>query len=522
MTKSSESETFIIEEEARPQLLDSMTHLYSAAKFALFDLLDNELDAATPGEPTMVNVNCARDRLDFSGLGGEGMDKEGLKNFFAWGTSRKRAKLGRYGHGAKTAMSYLARSFKITCAKEQGDVLELAGRLEGRETGFLKHEGRMSGGNRGRAFVKISLSGLKRTVQPRSLAEDIGNYYDPALEKERILVYVNDQRVEPIKVVEPGERVEPEKVRNTVYLAEKKAWFEFGLPDGSKVTGWYGKLDKDKPPPQLVKPGIRVYVYDRRVSHGLTFGHPSVDSDPGMRLLFGKLFIDSEHVAVTSAKENLDFDNDLWKEVIEPKMHEILKPFVDRISELPEAERVPRGDKEAIDKGIRAVKLALTSLGESFGLGTGRRIKVRGGDKFSSGQSGKRQESGDQEARQKARKAVWKVSRPEERQRHFAGGFPEIKLRDLGLRVRSEMVETVDEKGGKKISLFVNRNFSAYSSYRKRDSLPVYIVDVLSYELARIATVGHRAEEDYDRILKYTFEEIQDEAHRIGSKQGIL
>lgn len=479
----------VIKERIDPRLLDAIENVYPGVKWAIFDLIDNDLDAAKPEYSTLINLTVEKDKFVSTSYGGEGMDVSDLESFFVWGKSGKRRRLGRYGHGGKTAISYLARKFSISCAKEQGKKWDVVGEtITKRDLGLKEYNAVASGENRGRAFVRIELNGLKRKIDSRVLQQEIASTYAPALRKKKIVVYVNDEKVEPLEI----------------FLAGSPEWFEFQLSGGIKISGWVGILDKDKPQSSHVRPGMRGYVFDRLITSGLMFGHQTAEQDSGVRLLVGEFNIDSDEVTLTSAKNDFDRDSRIWLELISPKMHEILTPFIEKLSEFSETGRVPKGDRVAVDAAVKALKLGLISLKERLpSLITGR-LRVR------------MTELSKMVDRQHPINPVHRKIDDEKNKvegRHPVSGFPEIRFRDLGGEVRSEVIE---ESSGK--VLLINPNYAAYQIAREKNVLILYVIECATFELARIATSDHKGQEDYDRLLKFTFESLLAASIKAGRK----
>lgn len=477
-------------ESAEPELLPHLQYQYRNPIEAIQDIIDNSFDARVEGRPLLIYINYEEKagKLMISDHGGMGMGDEELGKFFKWGLSKKRGQLGRYGWGGKAAMTYLAKSFRILCAKEGDDYATEIYEPhwdDDRSAGYKDIDGMQKPRHPGHGFVQIELEGLKRKIVPEKLFEALGDTYRLAIRERKVTIIFNGKEVPPLKIPTEGERIP----------------FEITLLNDDKVVGWFGLLPKDRALPRGIKPGIKGNVFGRKITDGLFFGHPEPHKEPGTRFLIGEFNIDSEKMPLMTGKNDFDRGSILWEDLTE-QMHQLLSSYIEELTETKAMVRLPKGDREAINIAHKIVRLGLVRMGEiTYGVRQPRKRKEKR-------EKGEREERGKYIPRTPAPKGA-----VGERKRLGAGGFVKFICRDLGATVRS----AVDEEEGRK-KLIICPNYIGYKEARKRGVLDLHIIETAALEIAKPSTGEELSVPEYlERANTYYREFIH-----AGRKAGLL
>jgi len=106
-----------LKEDFDPALISALYRNFKDPIQAILEIVDNAIDDRIPGWPMIITVEVEKDNICVVNKGGRGMGLEELGNFFIWGRSKKRGKLGRYGQGGKAAMGYPGKSWRIRTKK---------------------------------------------------------------------------------------------------------------------------------------------------------------------------------------------------------------------------------------------------------------------------------------------------------------------------------------------------------------------------------------------------------------------
>lgn len=455
-------------EKVDARLLSSLEYQYQTWTEAIQEITDNCWDARIEGRPFVIFINLEENELTITDRGGKGMGLQELEDFFVWGVSEKRGKLGRYGYGGKAAMTKLARSVRIVSSLENGDSVFTVEELDwdSRPDGFKEIDWVSQPRVPGQGSVQLELKRLKHRIDPQKLAQSLGDTYRLALKNRGMTVVLNGQEVPFLEIP----------------TIPEKTGFEFTLTGGEKVTGWLGQLKEEHFSAGL-KPGIRGCVFERKIEEGLFFGHPEPHQEPSMRFLIGEFNINSETIPLMAGKNGFEQSSPVWEE-ISVQMHILLTPLAEKLIHAQPELRVPRGDGEMIKSAYRIVRLGLIDMGKtSFGIRPARETK---------GKNRSQKGPGEPEHRRYLPRTPAPEGAVGQRKRLANEGFINFLCRDLGPGVRSAVV---GEPGERK--LLINPNFAAYRESRNRGSLVLHLIETAALELAKPTVEEEMTIEEY-------------------------
>lgn len=339
-----------IEEEFSPRAIEAFMANYRDAQQAFLDIIDNAIDNRFDDKKLNVRIRVARNELSVYNEGGEGLDREGLRNFFKWGHSEKIDRIGQFGVGGKGAMGFLGRSMEVVCSAANSD-LELRvydpnweSRQEGEKKRFKPDVKRTQISE---GYFRARITNLKKEVNSLTLAQKLGDIYRPLLLTERVKITVNGSEVEPleIKYVEDDLNLKPESLTVQTRFGET-----FDLKVGVLAEG------------QKVKPGIRCYYRGRLIEDEQYFGHPTPAQMPQAARLIGEA--DLDFVPVTPNKSNFNHSSAQWIHASK-RMRDVLEPWMAKIAKLEVSEKTPveNYEKELAKKAKRAVEHVLGIVG---------------------------------------------------------------------------------------------------------------------------------------------------------------
>lgn len=344
--------TYEIEEQISPRILTNLMQNFRNAGEALFEIVDNAVDAADVERRRLrIEIEWLPERIVVVDRGGRGMDLEGLRAFFRWGESAKAGRegaLGRFGQGGKAAIGYLARSFEIV-AKAAGE--RQAYRLVDDDYGD-----RALGTKRYAAepidlavpveegYVGIRLTRLNRhRIDARSLAQRLADVYGELIAAGRCTIVLNGEELRA-----------PE-----LPLDRPRTDVAFRLADGRAVRGWFGRLAPDVAKKGRLRGGLRLTVHGRLIVDGEFFGHRGPWFKQSLNQLIGVLELGA--VPVNMNKTDFDRDSAEWTQVQE-YMHRAIAPLVLELSGQRDADRVTRSDWRRVRAAQALVEQALAVL----------------------------------------------------------------------------------------------------------------------------------------------------------------
>ena len=341
-----------VEEQISPRILTNLMQNFRNAGEALFEIVDNAVDAADVERRRLrVEIEWLPDRVVVVDRGGRGMDLEGLRAFFRWGESAKAGRqgaLGRFGQGGKAAIGYLAGAFEIT--------VKAAGERQAYRLADDDYAQRMAGTKRYRAepvdlavpldegYVEIRLTRLNRhRIDARALAQRLADVYGELIAAGRCTIVLNGEVV-----------AAPE-----LPLDRPRTDVAFRLADGRAVYGWFGRLAPDVAKKGRLRGGLRLCVHGRLITDGEFFGHRGPWFKQSLNQLIGVLELGA--VPVNMNKTDFDRDSGEWAQV-QARMHEAIAPLVMELSGQREADRVTRSDWRRVRTAQALVEQAIAFL----------------------------------------------------------------------------------------------------------------------------------------------------------------
>lgn len=340
-----------ISEQIDPRAIGAFMANYRDPQLAILELIDNAVDNRIEGRPLSVRVRVYRNELAIFNQGGQGLDLEGLRDFFTWGRSEKTTgqKIGFFGVGGKGAMGYLGRSLEIACSLDDSSleyrVFEPDWETRGESLKEIAVEERSATSQEG--YFRAKISNLKQEVSASALRKTLADIYRPLLMDGSVAIKVNDSQIQPLQIhyLENDPNFAPEFKKAQTRLGQ---WFKL----------WFGVLTEG----QQVKPGIRCYYRGRLVEDGHFFGHPKPAQLPQTSRLIGEAHLD--FVPVTTNKASFDHASAAW-EAAASRVHTILEPYVEKLSslKLEQKNRVEGYEKDLAKKAKRIVEHVLAVSG---------------------------------------------------------------------------------------------------------------------------------------------------------------
>lgn len=344
--------TYDVEEQISPRILTNLMQNFRNAGEALFEIVDNAVDAADVERRSVrVEIEWLPDRIVVLDRGGRGMDLAGLRAFFRWGESAKAGRegaLGRFGQGGKAAIGYLAGAFEIVVkAAGESRAYRLADDDYGhRGLGTKRYTAEPVdlAVPRDEGYVEIRLTRLNRhRVDARALAQRLSDVYGELIRTGRCAILLNGESV-------PSPELPLDRPRADV---------AFRLADGRAVHGWFGRLAPDVAKKGRLRGGLRLCVHGRLITDGEFFGHRGPWFKQSLNQLIGVLELGA--VPVNMNKTDFDRDSTEWAQV-QARMHDAIAPLVLELSGQREADRVTRSDWRRVRTAQALVEQAIAVL----------------------------------------------------------------------------------------------------------------------------------------------------------------
>lgn len=332
-----------VRERIDPGITSSLFSNYRSSADAVMELVDNALDSRIGRRQLMIELALHPTWIVVHCEGGQGMGPRDLeKNYLRWGGSPKRGRnlLGQYGQGGKAAVGHLGTRFMVESSRPGDDVAWRFDDPDYRDRSRLKTYELERVPKRTPAqdgYVRIRVDGVDKRVDARRIAARLVDTYRPLLESAAVVFTVNNTDLVPPPVLTLERRTFRVRAGGTI------------------LSGWAGIADPEQRSADFT-PGIRCYKLGRLISHGETFGHPSVAQAPGMAQLMGE--VDLPAVPLTMNKSDFDRDSPEWV-AVEGRMHEVLLPLARRLSkagQVPPARSALRAAEQArrlLSKALR-------------------------------------------------------------------------------------------------------------------------------------------------------------------------
>lgn len=458
---------------------------YRDSQLAFLELIDNAIDNRIVGStsPLAVRVRVSKDELSIHNQGGEGLDLQGLDNFFNWGHSEKTERIGIWGVGGKGAAGYLGQSLELVCSAK-GSQTEYrivdpnwTRRVDG-EIKQFKPEVKRSHSEDG--YFRIRITNLTKEVNKAALTTKLGDIYRPLLLTNKIKIKVNGVDVEPLEIryVENDQKLKPDNL-----VVQTRFGDHFDLKVGVMEEG------------QSLKPGIRCYYHGRLIEAEHFFGHPTPAQIPQAARLIGEA--DLDFVPVTPNKSNFIHSSPQWIHASK-RMHEVLSPWSDKLQSIEIQRKTPvEGyERELAKKAKRILEHVLAT--------TGIITKTM----LPGESAGRRPQSPSENPRVKTGRTSTSKG-PKEGQTAPVldatigemkrwGAMHDIDIAPMGNNGRRS--EVIDEKGRK--ILKINSDHPLYQAEKKAgdDALGLYQTETAILKIAELATQG-KSIEDYSELV---------------------
>ncbi|HEC91376.1 MAG TPA: hypothetical protein ENI51_00020 [Candidatus Atribacteria bacterium] len=350
----------VIKESFNPKLISALYKNFSDQYVALQELIDNAVDDRIKGKKLIVTIDIKDEdnKIVIKNHNGKGMGIEDLMNFFTWGSSDKRKRIGRYGQGGKAALGYLAKSFKIKshpAGSYDGYFIKVDD-WENRDSGFkeFKIEKYQSSREFDVGSVALEISNLKKRFQKETIKKKISDIYRPLIMKGKVDFFLDGEKIlcPPVNYDEGTKRV-----------------FSLDFNIGSNhynITGEYGIVSDIR----SLRGGFNIYQYGRKVAHKEYFGHMDPSKRWNLERLYGELYIDFD-VPLLMNKTDIDRDSTLWRKIKELMYNEI-KPTIREAIDYRAPTKKEKGSIRRITKrlkkkeGKQGLSLELTNYGPNL------------------------------------------------------------------------------------------------------------------------------------------------------------
>lgn len=343
MKEHGDEQPWEIQEEVSTRAIEALMANYGDPQQAFMELIDNAVDNRIDRVPLEVRIRVTRGELSVHNVGGNGLTREGLGNFFVWGYSEKTAReIGFYGVGGKAAMGYLGRSMLVVCSpngsSEEYRVEDPS--WESRQEGQWKRfrpEIRRTETEEG--YFRVRVTGLKQKVLVSPLIARLGNVYRPLLRDGSVKIYVNGVEVQPLEVryKDDDPNLVPER-------------FRLGTRFGEDIQMKVGVLADDQ---KGVRPGLTFCYRGRVIEEGQFPGKvPSPTQLPSMERFYGEG--DLDFVPVTTNKVGFNRGSVAYADAVTAIERAIVPKWTDK---------------------MKTVKVEHTSPVEKFEEDLARRVK---------------------------------------------------------------------------------------------------------------------------------------------------
>lgn len=273
---------------------------------AIAELIDNSIDARIEHQTEHIEIDLNFEKSQITIRDdGHGMDRNELKNALVIAKETKSTgdKLGRFGLGMKSACSNLGKSFTISTVK-QNTLVEFMATYDEDQwmsdksknwTNFeIKEVEKRETNQHGTTIIIKKLNIPLYPNQLLNFRKQFGIRYGPYLKNNQIEIRVGAKRCHVI---------EPELENGT------KHTLDINLPNGNKITGWIGLLEK-----RSIKGdyGFHLYRRERLIKAFDKFG---VRNHPEVAKIIGKISLD--HVPINFQKTGFLEDSLEYKESVD-------------------------------------------------------------------------------------------------------------------------------------------------------------------------------------------------------------
>lgn len=473
-----QAKELLFQEQFDPALISALYKNFKDPIEAVLEIIDNAIDDRVPGKRMIVTVGKKRDRLSITNKGGIGMGPKELENFFIWGLSKKRGKLGRYGQGGKAAMGYLGKSWSIRSTKTEEDIEYVVeesdwdDRTSGLKEYIPKTQKTMFLED---GVVQIDIWNLKRNINNEKIRRVLGNIYSPLIESGEIEIILKG-KIPPLKIP----------------LDRSKEYFNFKLSNKQTIRGWLSFLEEGS----SMKGGIKCYAFGRLITEKEFFGPRDPSFKASINRLIGEIYIDFE-IPLLMNKTDFDRGSMEWQE-IKDEMYKIMNPYIELLLEEKENNLPTEKEHKEVQNAGEIWREFLKYREHSQKEGKLPGLPIDFGQKQPEPATDQKDITlnGEIKVDKREREPYDPATPPPLNsigKRRRTGSYPKPILHSLPEFVRYE----VKEEGGEQV-IIINNNFPVYQLRKPQISLYVWETLILEYAKAEegdIQTIPEYIEE---------------------------
>jgi hypothetical protein len=344
----------------RKGLIRALSSQFKNVPQAVFELVDNSVDARLSNRPLSIWVTHEKDSITVLDVGGRGMGRKGLEDLLQWGGGavHQSGDIGEYHVGGKAAIAYLGNDLRIrTKAIHEDEAVELLYKnFASSESSDDQQESvftgkRPFGSTPDTGWTEIQISNLNvGRYRFDGLQARIADTYRTLLTPrddaggKSLSIFVRGEEVQSLDL--PLAR-EPEKIE----LNEK-------LDKLGKVRGWAGRLDRERlTSATRVAPGLRLIYNGRLIEDEQFFRWESSKTQGRFGSLIGEIEVGKrpEGLQVRPDKSAFLHDNEAW-DMFYKRVNAWLEPLMSALIKLHEEKPITKDEKRSLSEVLRELE----------------------------------------------------------------------------------------------------------------------------------------------------------------------
>jgi hypothetical protein len=410
---------------------------------AVFELVDNSVDARMSNRPMSIWVDLEGDSITVLDVGGRGMGRKGMSELMQWGGDifHDEHRIGEFAIGGKAAIAYLGNDLRIrTKSINEDEAWELVYKdfalsdsLEApNETVYTGKWPKGVDADSGWTEIRITkinngrnrFDGLQRKI-----ADTYRTLLLPSEDatKKMLSIYIRGEEVPPLLL--PLAR-DPERIT----IDEK-------LEKIGRVRGWAGRLDRERLTSAVrVPPGLRLIYNGRLIQDEQFFRWESSKSQSRFGSLIGEIEVGKrpEGLQVSPDKSKFLHDNEAW-DTFAKRVDTWLDPLMSALAKFAEEKPVTKDEKRSLKEIMKELERFLEEElrqgeknQEQQASPEGRKSPEQSGDAASKANPGDRKEP-----RPRTPPPDDAVGRLERLRRLLHKGLPNVKIATLDTSIRA-------------------------------------------------------------------------------------
>jgi hypothetical protein len=469
---------------SRAGVVHALRSHYRTVPEALFELIDNSVDARFRDKTMTIAVSYDKDKVVVADYGGTGMGLLGMRKLLQWGAGDVHGEqdIGEYHVGGKAAIAFLGNSLRIrTKAFNEPHAYELNYERFGSADTFDEVIEREFLGRcpypvpNGTGWTEITISNLRDgRYRLDGLQNRLGNTYRTLLKPvegagERLLIVnVRGKEVEPLKLPLA-------KDPNPIAIDVK-------LPHVGRVSGWAGRLERDRIEGDMHVPsGIRLVYNGRLIEDEMFFSWERSKGRGQFSAFIGEIEVGKGSggmgLKVRPDKSAFLQGNDAWAS-FEKQINVWLDPLMSALGRLHEEKPVTKDEKRVLKDMLAALHDFLKDEQERSGKTSPNRAIEPGGrarpDGSDDGFTDSPSNLGRADVTPKSPPPTDPVGNLARLQRLLGKGLPRVTIDSLDPSVRATTIKS----GAEVDEILVNNRFVMYPQARDV-RLGIYLAEVV-------------------------------------------